>query len=125
MISRRSIPCRVIAGLVLLPVLIISGCATGRRAQPEERGRITVGVTTRGKGGADLTFRVSIEPAGIEGSVKADAGVLTRGGLAPGDHVVRLLEVPARCRVKGGADRTVIISRQRPAAVVRYDVDCS
>jgi hypothetical protein len=106
-----------------LTVLCASGCATAARQQPAEGGRVTIGITTAGAT-PGMTFRVTIEPAGIAATVKADAGVLTRGGIAPGDHLVRLGDVPARCRIEGGPERTITISPQRRSAVVRFAVDC-
>jgi hypothetical protein len=84
---------------------------------------VTVGVTTSGSGVSAMSFRVTVEPAGITGTVRADAGVLTRD-LPPGDHVVRLLDLPARCRVDGAAERTITISKARRSAALRFHVVC-
>ena len=71
-----------------------------------------------------MTFRVTVDPAGLSGSVRADVGVFTKSNVAPGDHVVRLLDVPARCRVDG-AERSITLSQQRRSAVVRFHVVCT
>lgn len=113
----------VSAFTVVLHVSVI-GCATAARQQQPARGSLTVGVTTAG-GPPSLTFRVTIQPAGIAGSVKADAGVFTNDDLPFGDHVVRLSDLPAACRVEGAAERKITLSEQRRFAVLRFDVRCS
>jgi hypothetical protein len=110
-----------LTSVLLLP---LSGCATGLRQPPNDTGTVTVGVTTSGEAVAGLTFRVTIEPAGIDGTVRADAGVLTRSDVPPGDHLVRLLDVPSRCRVDGAAERTITIPPQGGSAVLRFQVVC-
>jgi hypothetical protein len=111
-----------------LAVLLLSStgaCATGMRPQHPEGGTLTVGVTTAGTTGSSLTFRVRVASAGIDEAVKADAGVLTKSGLPWGDHVVRLFDLPERCRADGPAERTVTISPQRRSAALRFHVVCS
>ena len=103
--------------------LLCAGCATSTRQPLPDSGTITVGVTTAGASVSTMTFRVSIDPAGVEGPVKADAGVFTRGGIAAGNHTVRLLDVPSNCRVEGGTARKVSIAA-RGSAVVRFAVQC-
>lgn len=112
--------------LALTTVLLLSmsGCATGLRQPRTDAGTVTVGVTTSGAAVGGLTFRVTIEPAGISGTVSADAGVLTRSDVPPGDHVVRLLDVPSRCRVDGAAERPITVPPQGGSAVLRFHVVC-
>jgi hypothetical protein len=108
------------AGLLLSTV----GCASSPPRQQALRGRLTIGVTTSGSSARAATFRLTVEPAGISGTVKADAGVFVSDDLPPGDHLVRLHDVPPRCRVEGGTERKVAISPQRRSVVLRFDVDC-
>ena len=105
-------------------VLSISACATGVRQPPRERGRITVGVTTTKGRFSTATYRVTVDPAGVAGDVKADVGLFTADDVAFGAHVVRLLDVPAQCRVEGGAERKIALSPERRFAVLRFDVRC-
>ena len=104
-------------------LLCASGCASSPPRPQPGGGRLTVGVTTAGSA-RTATFRVTVEPAGITGPVKADAGVFINDDIPPGDHVVRLLDVPAACRIKGGSERKIAITPQRRSAVLRFDVDC-
>jgi hypothetical protein len=106
-------------------LLLLAGCATAAHQERSDRGTVTVGVTASGPGVAAMTFRVTVDPAGLSGSVRADVGVFTKSNVAPGDHVVRLLDVPARCRVDDGAERTITLSQQRRSAVVRFHVVCT
>jgi hypothetical protein len=112
--------------LVFVTLLLVSmsACTTGLRQPRADGGVVTVGVTTNGDAITALRFRVTIEPAGISETVRADAGVVTRSDVPPGDHVVRLLELPERCRVDGAAERTITISPQRRSAVLRFHVVC-
>ena len=115
---------RSIVAVVAVAVLqAAAGCATGTRQQRPDQGSLTVGVTTTG-GRSDLKFGVLIEPAGITGHLKADAGVFTTDAIPPGEHVVRLTDVPATCRIDGGATRTIVISDERRFVVLRFDVRC-
>jgi hypothetical protein len=101
------------------------GCATGASQQRPARGRVAIGVTTTGELASSLTFRVTIEPAGLSASVKADAGVFTSGDVPYGDHVVRLVDVPARCRVDGGPERNISLSEKQQSTALRFSVQCS
>jgi len=113
------------AAFIVAVLLPASGCATAARQEGPDRGTVTVGVTASGPDVAAMTFRVTVDPAGLSGSVRADVGVFTKSNVAPGDHVVRLLDVPARCRVDDGAERTITLSQQRRSAVVRFHVVCT
>jgi hypothetical protein len=113
-----------LVALVTLVVLSASACAAARRPQGPDTGTVTVGVTTSGSDVSAMTFRVTVEPAGVSGTVKADAGVFTRSDVPSGDHVVRLLDLPARCRVEGAAERTITISQARRSAALRFHVAC-
>jgi hypothetical protein len=97
-------------------------CAKAARQPRPILGTVTIGITTRGDG--PNAFTVTVEPGGITASVKADAGVLTRSDVTAGRHTVRLLDLPARCSVEGGAQRTITISETRRSAVLRFDVVC-
>jgi hypothetical protein len=71
-----------------------------------------------------MMFSVSIEPAGVGGVIKADAGVFTSAAVPAGNHVVRLTDLPSRCRVEGDPERKVSVSERR-SATVRFVVACS
>jgi hypothetical protein len=110
--------------LVFALVILAPACATGTSQATGARGTVTVGVTTTGAASAKaLTFRVSIEPAGVDGTVRANAGVFTRSSIPPGDHVVRLLDVPASCTVAGSGERRISVAA-RGSAIVRFAVQC-
>jgi hypothetical protein len=114
------------AGLVVIPLLLSlgTGCATGVRQQRTDAGTVTVGVTTAGRAASATRVRVTIDPAGISESLSTDAGVFTARDVPAGDHVVRLREVPAECRVDGPAERRVTISPQLRSAAVRFHLVC-
>ena len=116
------IAARAIAMLAL--VGLAGGCATGAIRQTPDTGKVTVGVTTTGLAASPATFRLTIEPAGLSGDVKANTGVFTNDHVANGEHAVRL-QVPANCRVDKGTERTFTISPQRRSAVLRFEVRCS
>lgn len=114
-----------VRGIAVLALALVSGgCATGAIRQRPDSGKVTVGVTTTGLAAGPATFRVFIEPAGLSGTISADAGIFTNDHLPTGDHVVRL-QVPANCRVADGPERTITMSPQRRSAVVRFEVRCS
>lgn len=104
--------------------LSVAACTKGAPQTQPASGRVTVGVTSRGPGVETLTFAVSIEPAGVNGSVRADVGVFTAENTPAGSHVVRLSNLPGRCRVDGEAERRIIVSARR-SAIVRFVVVCS
>jgi hypothetical protein len=91
----------------------VSACATGAVRQSPDRGKLS-----------PSTFHLTIEPAGITGDVKADAGVFVNDHIPDGDHVVRLA-LPAQCRADSGTERKITLSPQRRSAVVRFEVRCS
>lgn len=116
---------RTFAAVVAVAALTSgAGCATGARPQQPGDGSLTVGVTTTGTAPSGGRYGLTIEPAGIVGSLKAQAGVFTTDALDPGEHVVRLTDVPAGCRVDGGAIRKITISDDRRFVVLRFDVRC-
>jgi hypothetical protein len=118
-------PARSLLTAVIMMAMIWSGaCATGAQRQRPATGGLTVGVTTTGGAVSSMTFRVTIEPANLSRPVKADAGVITSDDIPFGEHVVRLIEVPASCRVDGGAERKVTISENNRIVVVRFEVRC-
>lgn len=109
--------------LLLALAMVAGACATGAVRQVPDRGKLTVGVTTSG-GSSPSTFHLTIEPAGVTGDVKADAGVFVNDHIPDGDHVVRLT-LPGNCRADSGAERKITLSPQRRSAVVRFEVRCS
>jgi hypothetical protein len=118
-------PRRARAAIGILALVLLAGaCATGRIQQTADIGRVTVGVTTTGLAASPATFRLTIEPAGLSGDVRADAGVFTNDHVPNGEHAARL-QVPANCRVDKGPERTFTISPQRRSAVLRFEVRCS
>lgn len=100
-----------------------AACATHAPQTQPASGRVTVGVTSSGPGVASMTFTVSIEPAGVNAPIKADAGVYTANDTPAGTHVVRLKDLPGRCRVEGNEERQISVSPRR-SAVVRFVVVC-
>ena len=102
-----------------------AGCASAARQPRPGSGRLTVGVTAAGPSASTLSLRVVVESTGIDGSVKADAGVFTSDDVPFGTHLVRLLGVPSTCRVDDGAERTITINEQRRFAVLRFNVSCN
>jgi hypothetical protein len=109
--------------MVLALPTVFGGCATGAVRQLPDRGKLTVGVTTTGRP-SPSNFQLTIEPAGISGEVKADAGVFVNDHLPDGEHVVRLV-LPTNCRADAGTERRITISPQRRSAVLRFEVRCS
>jgi hypothetical protein len=98
-------------------------CARAVKSQPAS-GRVTIGVTSRGPGVDALTFTVSIEPAGVDGSIKGDVGVFTADDTPAGSHVVRLKNLPSRCRVDGEPERKIVVAAGR-STTVRFAVVCT
>jgi hypothetical protein len=103
--------------------MLTAACATGTVRQVADRGRLTVGVTTTGSA-SPSTFHLTIDPAGITGDVKADAGVFVNDHIPDGEHVVRLA-LPPNCRADSAAEKKITLSPQRRSAVVRFEVRCS
>jgi hypothetical protein len=101
-----------------------AACAKAAPQSLPESGRVTVGVTSRGPGVETMTFAVAIEPAGVTGSVRGDVGVFTAYDTPAGNHVVRLKDLPGRCRVDGDAERKVSVAAGR-TATVRFVVVCT
>ena len=101
-----------------------SGCATAGRQQRPRSGRLTVGVTASGASASNVMVKIVVEPAGIDGSVKADAGVFSSNDVPFGTHIVRLTGVPGSCRTDEGTERTITISEQRRSAVLRFNLRC-
>jgi hypothetical protein len=110
---------------VAVPLLFCgTACAKVAPRSLPVSGRVTVGVTSRGPGVQTMTFTVSIEPGGVEGSVKGDVGVFTADNVPAGSHVVRLKSLPGRCRVDGDPERTISVSAGR-SMTVRFVVECN
>ena len=101
-----------------------TACATGGLKSQTAVGRVTVGVTSRGPGVETMTFNVSIEPAGLNGSVKGDVGVFTADNTPAGSQVVRLTHLPGRCRVDGEPERKITVAAGR-SSTVRFVVVCT
>jgi len=71
-----------------------------------------------------MRFNVSIEPAGVEGSINGDVGVFTADITPAGSHVVRLKNLPATCRVDGDPERRIVVAAGR-STTVRFAVVCT
>jgi hypothetical protein len=112
------------AAAVISALVPAGGCATAAPRQRPATGNLTVGVTASGGPAATLKLRIEIQPAGTVATVKADAGVFTDDSMPFGEHVVRLRDLPASCRVEGGVERTVVLTAQNRLAIVRFDVRC-
>jgi hypothetical protein len=84
---------------------------------------VTVGVTSRGPGVERMTFGVAISPGGIDGTVKGDVDIFTARDVPPGSYVVRMKDLPPRCRVEGSQEQTVRVSA-RGSSAVRFVVSC-
>jgi hypothetical protein len=119
-VAMRRSTCAFVSAAVILACA--AGCAV-RQQQPSP-GRLTVGVTAAGPSASTLMVTIVVESTGISGRVKADAGLFTSNEVPFGTHVVRLVGVPAACRVENGAERQITISEQRRMAVLRFDVRC-
>ena len=101
-----------------------AGCAKTTVKSVPTSGRVTVGVTSRGPGVAAMTFTVSIEPAGIEGTVKGDIGIFTADDAPAGNQVVRMKDLPGRCAVDGETERKITVAAGR-STTVRFVVTCT
>jgi hypothetical protein len=104
--------------------LSAAACAKTPPQSSPATGTVTVGVTSRGPGVAGMTFGVSIEPDGTEGTVKGDVGIFTARNVPAGSHVVRIGNLPRGCRVEGDREQTVRVSA-RGSAAVRFVIVCS
>ena len=70
----------------LAVTLLVAGAACAKtppQASPAT-GSVTVGVTSRGPGVQAMSFGVSIEPGGIDGTVKGEVGIFTARTSLPG-----------------------------------------
>jgi hypothetical protein len=101
-----------------------AACAKATARSQPASGRVTVGLTSRGPGVEAMTFTVAIEPAGVEGSIKGDVGVFTADDTPAGGHVVRLKNLPGRCRVEGDPERRIVVNAGR-STTVRLVVVCT
>jgi type 1 fimbria pilin len=110
--------------IAALAIAAAAACAKHAPQTQPASGRVTVGVTSRGPGVASMTFTVSIEPAGVNAPIKADAGVYTANDTPAGTHTVRLRNVPGSCRIEGSEEREITVAA-RSSAVVRFVVVCS
>ena len=109
---------------MLASLLYSAACAKSNVKAVPTSGRVTVGVTSRGPGVDAMTFTVSIEPAGVEGAVKGDIGIFTADDTPAGNHVVRLKDLPGRCRVDGETERKITVTAGR-STTVRFVVTCT
>ncbi|HEU4689388.1 MAG TPA: hypothetical protein VFS23_13530 [Vicinamibacterales bacterium] len=117
-------PWRAVASATVI-LACSAGCASAARQPRPGSGRLTVGVTASGPSGSTLSLRVVVESTGIDGTVKADAGVFTSDDVPFGTHLVRLIGVPSSCRVDEGAERKITINEQQRFAVLRFNVSCN
>ena len=99
-------------------------CATTAPHALPATGTVTVGVTSRGPGVKTMTFAVSIEPDGIDGSVTGDVGVFTARNVPAGSHLVRLKDLPRGCQVDGEGERKISVSA-RGSTALRFVVVCT
>jgi|SRR5215213_446480 len=109
---------------VSLLLLCTVACASAARRDAADAGTITVGVTVRGREIDTTVLRVTIDPAGLGGTVRGRSGVVTKSPIPWGEYVVRLVDVPARCEVEGARDRPVSLNAQRRSAALRFLVTC-
>ena len=56
--------------------------------------------------------------------VKGDVGIFTARNVPPGNHVVRMKDLPRECQVEGAAEQTVRVSPGRSIAV-RFVITCT
>jgi len=105
-------------------LLGFASCASSALKTQPASGRVTVGVTSRGPGVETMTFTVGIEPGGVEGSARGDVGVVTLDVTPAGNHVVRLKNLPGRCRVEGDAERRITVAAGG-STTVRFVVACT
>ena len=105
-------------------LVFCTACAKSNVKSVPTSGRVTVGVTSRGPGVDAMTFTVSIEPAGVEGSVKGDIGIFTSDDTPAGSHVVSLKNLPGRCRVDGDTEQKITVAAGR-STTVRFVVTCT
>ena len=124
-ISYDSVLMPLAANLFAAAGLLIVCTACASAPQQSGVGKLTVGVTATGASSSNLVLKVVVEPAGISGSVKADAGVFTTGVVPLGTHLVRLTGVPAQCRVDGEVERKITITEQARFAVLRFALRCN
>ena len=104
--------------------LSAAACAKPPLESQPASGRVTIGLTSRGPGVDTMTFTVAIEPAGVEGSIRGDVGVFTADDTPAGSHVVRLKNLPGRCRVEGDPERRIVVNAGR-STTVRLVVVCT
>jgi len=123
-VTRQPTTRTVRLGIAALVIAAAAACAKHAPQTQPASGRVTVGVTSRGPGVASMTFTVSIEPAGVNAPIKADAGVYTANDTPAGTHTVRLKNLPASCRVEGSEEREISVAARR-SAVVRFAVVCT
>jgi hypothetical protein len=123
----ESMPSPARAVRLFVPVCLFICAAACVRTAPRSlpaTGTVTVGVTSRGPGVEAMAFAVSVEPAGMDGSVKGGVGVFTARNVPAGSHVVQLKDLPRECRVDGDAERKISVSAGR-STVVRFVVVCT
>ena len=113
-------------GLALPAALFVGAGACAKSPPPSlpATGTVTVGITSRGPGVETMAFGVSIEPGGITGAVKGDVGIFTARSVPPGNHIVRMKDLPRQCQVEGAAEQTVRVAPGRSIAV-RFVITCT
>jgi hypothetical protein len=115
---------RIAASVVMAVAAASAGCAARATGAGGDAGQLTVGVSASGPRVAGLTFRLIVEPGGINRPINADAGVFTTSRAPAGTLAVSLSDVPERCRVEGGPRRDVVVGPAR-YPVVRFVVVCT
>ena len=125
MLTSRPSTARAVCWSVPAALLVwVGACAKTPPQSSPASGIVTVGVTSRGPGVERMAFGVSIEPGGIDGSVKGDVGIFTAHNVPAGSHVVRLKDLPSGCQVEGDAERTISVSPHGSTAL-RFVVVCT
>ena len=107
--------------LVSAWALLAAACAPQTPTTAPDTGTVTIGVITAGAGVQSLSFSVTIDSNPV-GTIKADAGVLTRS-VPIGEHTIALAGLPAGCRVDGPEERRITVSADR-VSPVKFSVLC-
>jgi hypothetical protein len=111
-------------GAAIAFLLTGAGCAGREPANLSPGGTLTAGISSSGPQLAGLEFTIDVDDGRIRQPIKADGGLFTSNDLPAGDHTIRLLNVPDRCRIEGSPVRRVTLSRLRTTAV-RFAVRCT
>ena len=111
-------------GAAIALLASIAACAGREPATLSPGSTLTVGISSSGPNLAGLEFTIDVDDGRVRQSVKADGGLFTSTDLPAGDHTIRLLNLPDRCRIEGSPVRRVTLSPLRTTAV-RFSVRCA